>query len=242
MRATGKKGLRVVEAGSAVVALMRDPDDTKQVFRLLDAMTSGTPAAFREKFALSRGGARLLERRPKVLDVLQDRAALAALPAGSVGRAYLAFMQRDDLSADFLVRASAQTPIGARPDDVGNYIEMRLRDTHDLWHVVTGYGGDLLGEAALLAFTFMQTYSPGIGVLAAIGVYKADDPDSRRLILDAFARGARSAWLPAVEWEALLAEDLTTVRQQLRLYDPPCYEPFYAKDLPPGGLFGDRAA
>ena len=34
----------------------------------------------------------------------------------------------------------------------------RLRDIHDLFHVITGYGRDALGELCLLAFTNAQHY------------------------------------------------------------------------------------
>lgn len=33
----------------------------------------------------------------------------------------------------------------------------RIRDLHDVFHVLTGYGRDLRGESAVLAFTIPQT-------------------------------------------------------------------------------------
>jgi ubiquinone biosynthesis protein COQ4 len=227
---------RPVEAVRSLVAVVRDPDDTSQVFRLLEAVSGGPPPSLVRRFAASRGGAELLSDRPEVLDVLRDRARLAALPEGSLGRAYLAFMERDGLTADWLVEAShAATPHeGASPTD---YVGRRLRDTHDLWHVVTGYGGDLLGEAALLAFTHAQTFAPGIGLLVSVALVRADDPDARRLIVDGWARGARAAWLPAQAWERMLAEPLEEVRARLRVGPPPSYDPVRTSDLPNGALF-----
>lgn len=168
--------------------------------------------------------------------------SVSFLPASSLGRAYLDFMRRDNLSAEFLVEVSAASAGAAPVDADSDYIGRRLRDTHDLWHVLTGYRGDLLGEAALLTFTFAQTHNFGIGVVAAVAALRADEPDARRLLLDAFARGARAAWLPAVAWEELLSIDLGQVRDQLRVGAPPVYEPFFARDLPPGGIFARQAA
>ena len=37
----------------------------------------------------------------------------------------------------------------------------RLRDTHDILHILTGYGRDTLGEQCVLAFLFHQRPSPG---------------------------------------------------------------------------------
>jgi len=229
--------IRAVTAVRSLYAVLQDPDDTKQVFRLLEAVAGGTPARFRQQFARSRGGARLLAERPDILAAIGDRARLAALPESTLGRAYLTFMARDQLSADFLVGASQAAGVVAHETDADGYIDARLRDSHDLWHVVTGYGGDLLGEAALLAFTYAQTFSPGIGLLVSAGLIRADDPDARRLMIDAFARGARAAWLPAVGWESLLATPLEEVRARLRVGPPATYEPFYARDLPAGGLW-----
>lgn len=45
----------------------------------------------------------------------------------------------------------------------------RMRDTHDLWHVLTGYSGDVLGETALLGFIFAQTGNPGVALIIALG-------------------------------------------------------------------------
>src|SRR3546814_14108504 len=42
----------------------------------------------------------------------------------------------------------------------------RLRDTHDLFHILTGYGRDALGEQCVLAFSYSQTPSWGTLFLA----------------------------------------------------------------------------
>ncbi len=234
---TVRRGLfgRAVTGAQALRAVLKDPDDTTEVFRLFDAVAGGESPRFVASFVASRAGARLLETKPDILSVLRDRAALASMPEGSLGRAYLAFMERDGLTADWLVGAS-EAVIPPTEDCDEAYIERRLRDTHDLWHVVTGYDGDLLGEGALLAFTFAQTWNAGVGVLISAGLLVASDPDARRLLADGFARGMRAAWLPGVSFEELLPRPLTEVRETLRVGPPPSYERFYARDLPPGGL------
>ncbi len=232
--------IRGLRAAQAVRALLRDPTDTTHVFRLLDAISGPSPRHLRERFIQSRAGARLLERRPRLLDRLSDREGLAALPEGSLGRAYLAFMSGDGLTPDGLVQAS-EVVEHRDEDEVTAWIGERMRDSHDLWHVVTGYRGDLLGESSLLAFTWAQTGTHALGLLAAIAVVKTKDPDGRRLILDGLARGLRAAWLPAAPWEELLAEDLGEVRARLRVGPAPVYEPFFAHELAPGELLA-RAA
>ena len=233
--------IRPVQAVSAVWRVLKDPSDTRQVFRLLSALSPALPRGLRKRFLASAGGQRLLESRPDLRARLRDRAALEALPERSLGRAYLRFMDATQITADGLVAASEEDDphVG---DDVDAFVGDRLRDAHDLWHALTGYGGDLTGEAALLGFTLAQTRAPGIAVLVAVGYAIARDPDVRRLMLDAFVRGLRSAWLPAVAWEELLEEDVDIVRIRLRVGAPPVYEPFHARDLPKGGLLAAHPA
>jgi ubiquinone biosynthesis protein COQ4 len=231
---------RAFRAAKAVHTLLRDPNDTAQVFRLIEALQGPTPRHLRRRLEASHTGARLLAERPRLLERLSDRRALAVLPEGSLGRAYLAFMDRGALTADGLVAASKVVE-RSDGDDANEWIGDRLRDSHDLWHVVTGYRDDLLGEASLLAFSFAQTGARGIGLLAAVAFTRMADPDHRRLLVDGLLRGLRAAWLPAVAWEELLAEDLEAVRARLRVGQPPAYEPVWAHELGAGGLLAHAA-
>lgn len=242
MQLAPKPQNRALRAVSAVRTLLRDPNDTAQVFRLIEALQGPTPKHLRARFEGSRTGAQLLAERPRLLERLHDRAGLAALPEGSLGRAYLAFMERGALTADGLVQASEVMSPASAGDEVAEWIGDRMRDTHDLWHVVTGYRDDLVGEVSLLAFIFAQTGTRALGVLAAVGLSRMTDPDHRRLVVDAFLRGLRAAWLPGLRWEELLAEDLERVRARLRVGPAPEYVPVYAHELPSGGLLSRAAA
>lgn len=225
--------IRPVEALRALRTLTRNPDDTGQVFRILRALPAGD-RTFR-RFRRSPSGQRLLAERPDLLAALNDRDALRALPPGSLGRSYVEFVASEQISAGGLVEASSE---GADPDrwiDAEHrYVGERLRDMHDLWHVVTGYGRDLLGEAALLAFTFAQTRTPGIGVIVGHALWKArgDFAPARPIIWQGFRRGLRAEWLPAQPWEQLLPEPLEDVREQLRVGPPPAYSQLRSQGAP----------
>ena len=107
----------------------------------------------------------------------------------------------------------------------------RMRDMHDLWHVVSGYHGDLIGEAAVLAMSYVQTKNPGVALIAAMGfVQTGGFPGARKTIKSGYARGKRAAWLPAVDWEAMLVLPLDEVRAKLGFDAPPAYEPIYTSD------------
>jgi ubiquinone biosynthesis protein COQ4 len=215
--------MRPLEAWRALRALARDPDDTAQVFRIVRALPSGDRV--RRRLRRRESGRRLLAERPDLLAALADREALLAMPPGSLGRCYAEFMSEEQISADGLVGASLEAGESRPVDEEQQYVGARLRDMHDLWHVVTGYGRDLLGEAALLAFTFAQTRTLGIGVIVGHALWKArgDFAPARGIIARGFRRGLRAEWLPAQPWEELLPRPLDEVRERLRVGEPPTY-------------------
>jgi ubiquinone biosynthesis protein COQ4 len=215
--------IRPLAAWRALRALLADPDDTSQVFRIVEALSGRTGERTYARFHRDETGARILRERRSLLDTLTDREALLALPPGSLGRCYAEFTAREQISADGLVDASRARGDVLDPDR--RLVFDRLRDQHDLWHVVTGYGRDLLGEAALLAFSFAQTRNPGIGLIVAVAFWKArHNREFRALLRGGWRRGRRAAWLPAADWEALLALPLDDVRRRLRVEVAPTYE------------------
>ncbi len=219
--------IRPLEALRGIRALMQDPDDTVRVFDVVSALSGRSGLRLYQRFRQTEAGQRILVERRDLLATLSDRQRLLALPPDSLGRSYGEFMKREDLTAEGLALASAEGGRGDLEDlpEERKLVGARLRDQHDLWHVVTGYGRDLAGEVALLSFTFAQTRNPGIGFIVAFAYRRArgDLRYARRLIRAAWRRGRRAAWLPAQDWEALLERPLADVRRALQVGDPPVY-------------------
>jgi ubiquinone biosynthesis protein COQ4 len=225
--------IRPLAALRAIRALIRHPDDTALVFEIIEALSGRTRARVFDRFRTTESGRRLLAERPNLLERLTNRDALLALPPGTLGRTYGEFMSREQISADGLVDASSNWLRDDLPDD-RRWFADRLRDTHDLWHVVTGYGRDLVGEASLLSFTYAQTRNLGIGFIVAVAYLRARGPfrPGRRLLRDGYRRGRRAAWLPGVEWEQLLDQPLARVREQLGVGEPTSYQPIRSEGAP----------
>ena len=57
--------------------------------------------------------------------------------------------------------------------DDASYIMLRLRQSHDIWHVVTGFGTDKVGEIALKAFEVAQARRPLVASIVAQFILKA---------------------------------------------------------------------
>ncbi|MGE5502680.1 MAG: Coq4 family protein, partial [Ignavibacteriales bacterium] len=99
---------------------------------------------------------------------------------------------------------------------------------HDVWHVLTGYGTDALGEACVVAFSYPQTKSLGFRVIAAAAANRARQTKLPHPYAAAVREGARNgkkaAWLPAVDYIALFSEDLESARARLGIARPVIYE------------------
>jgi len=217
--------LRPRDAWVALKALLANPEETEHVFTIVRALSGKTLVRGYNRFTSTATGRQILDEQRSLLTVLSDRTFLAALPEGSLGRRYLQFVEREQLSADGLVDASASEELPAHPG-LARYAA-RLRDMHDLWHVTCGYGRDVSGEACLLAFTVAQTRNPGLALIVVAGTLKIARASGDRRIFSAawsaFRAGRRAAWLPAVDWERLLGLPLEAVRAELGVTEPEVY-------------------
>ena len=217
----------------ALTRILRDPDDLPQVFTLIEALSGPTLHLLRRRMHATPAGAQLFRDRPELAPLLEDREALARLPEGSLGRAYLAFMESEGLSAAGIIAASeAGRATSIEGDTELDYLERRNRDSHDLWHAVTGYRGDVVGEVAILGFILAQTGNLGVGVIYSAMLVKTHDRrEARRVMLDGFRRGRRAAWFIDVPWETLLSRPVNEVRLELGIDTLPVYKPVLSAEL-----------
>jgi ubiquinone biosynthesis protein COQ4 len=214
--------LRWRTALRALRALLADPDDTAKAIELTYAIGRNDFERSFQRFAASACGRRLLEKRPSLADALSDRAALEALQERSFARAYLEYLDRNGFTATSLldlerrVRERWEREEGAPAlDPMRAWFRDRFILTHDLLHVMTGYGTDDIGEATLLAFSLGQVGGSATTLLTAgssATVWRHLGRRWPRYAFRAWRRGRRAARLAALPWEDLLALPLDTVR------------------------------
>ena len=222
-------------AGRALSALMRDPDDLPQVFTLIEAISGTAPHRLLRKFRRTEAGRRILREKPDIVPILADRDALRALPEGSLGRAYLEFVETEGISAEGIRDASLKNRERSIPEAFA-YLHCRMRDTHDLWHAVTGYKGDVRGELALLAFTLAQNWNLGVALIVGTAIVRGLGGGATETILDGYRRGHAAASLPGQDWESLLPLPLHQVRARLKLGAPAEYVPLRTTELRAQGI------
>jgi ubiquinone biosynthesis protein COQ4 len=213
------------KARTALRTLIADPERTEQVFELIDALAGNSGERGFQRFLKHPNAPELLTEKPSLLSTLSDLELLEGLPTGSFGREYAKFMRVAGLRADGLVDASDEAEMRRERvlDPDRQLFFDRLRDMHDLWHVLTGYGRDLAGEAANLAFTYAQNGNRGIGLIVLASAWlgpKTLDCHWQRYLWRAWRRGRRTEWLPAAKYEELLPLPLDEVRRRLRILPP----------------------
>ncbi len=209
----------------AIRRLIADPEQTHEVFTIIRALSGNALENAYQRFVTTEVGQRVLRNKIELLDTLQDRDHLQTFPRDSLGGHYLQFVTSENLSAEGLVDASDSAEINQLEGDLARFA-MRQRDMHDLWHTLTGYGRDTLGELCLLCFTYAQTKNRGIGFICLVGANKLSHEYGRgvyRAAWRAYQDGRRAAWLPAQDWEALLSVPISPLRTQLGIHAPQDY-------------------
>jgi ubiquinone biosynthesis protein COQ4 len=198
----------------ALHRLRKNPNDTRQVFVLSLAVSGSHLPVLLTKFLSSQSGVELLSRRAAIDSTSVDYDMLRALPADTLGGAYVRFLDDNGLDPDLF-----QAPPGLPPGVA--YIVQRMRQTHDLWHVITGHDSDIPGELSVLAFTWGQTGSPSMRLLATAGAirYSLTFRGIIGRVFRNYLRGKHTPFLGNVAWETMWHLPVAEVRARLQVRD-----------------------
>lgn len=202
--------LSTLHAARAFVGLVRDPNQLDAVFALADRFAA-------EPQDLSRFPPEMIARIEQMdqVPLLPPLEELRALPDGTLGRAYAAFMDANGLTAGALAYD--------RDDSMLHRFRKHTRSTHDLWHVVTGFGPDGVGELGLQGFYQAQLGGAFPLTLITAGLlhllWKHQELASP--VLDAVTDGWRAGQgadnLLGMDWTPHLGRPLAEVRAELHI-------------------------
>jgi ubiquinone biosynthesis protein COQ4 len=225
-----RNGPPKLEWGAALRSLRRllnDKEDTTAVFEIMRALNGAATAKAYHRLIESPKGGRIAYERVEFARLLMDDAWLDSLPAGSVGAAYRDFIRTEQLSAEGLVEISRIDGTGIDEPHPYAWMGRRTRDVHDIWHILSGYHRDGLGEACLVGFSYAQTRGLGwllIALGAASKVGRSPPYPYRKAIWQGYRRGKRAAWLLGEDYEALMAEPLESARRRLNITPATLYD------------------
>ncbi|MBV7267186.1 Coq4 family protein [Erythrobacter ani] len=229
--------------------LMKDKEDTSLVFKIYESLPSRNFMPRVRDLALSERGERLRRTEPSLPEILDDHAALRKTPKGSLAHAYCDFMETEGLSAAGLVAEADKLGRPKYPDLVQWFAD-RSRDTHDLFHVLTGYGRDALGEQCVLLFTHGQSPTQGhllIGFAGAANIkmqVKGSQAPVMGAVMQAKTTGKGASRLIEQPIRELLKLQIDEVRQALNIPEPTkyrdCHRIWKEEGIDPYNLLGSE--
>jgi ubiquinone biosynthesis protein COQ4 len=207
---------RLRRAFTALARVVANPDATDQVLVFSTAINAGSMPARIEQFFADPAGQRLFAER-RAIDSRTDLDALAALPPGTLGHEYVRFLRTHGLTPDVFDGSPADLS-----DERIAYVVQRMRQTHDLWHVVTGHETTPPGEIALQAFTYAQVRAPSSLILAVVGTLRGMRAERVAVgdVVAAYRAGASANRFVTFPWEDHWATPLADVRALLGLAAP----------------------
>jgi len=199
---------------AALTKFMQEPGKLESVFAVADTLKGGE---------LGQAMARHLLANPQVAEMARNRwtpqpldlAALQALPTESLGYCFFQHLHQagirpEDLRPDMIVQNDT------------DWLMRRFRQTHDIVHVLTGFGIDGPGELGVQAFNLAQNYSP-LGLLlifaGLLSAMKEQEPieDILKAIARGITLGLNAQLLLAHRFEEHWEKPLAQWRQELNL-------------------------
>lgn len=181
--------------------------------RMLAAASDRTRRTVLEELTADPQVAAALRQKRRLARIELSR--LAALPEGTLGRAFHQHMTANQISPEPLPRLPAS-------DDLA-YFRAHVRETHDLWHVVTGFAADVPGELGLQAFYLAQMPHHLAPLILAGGLLQAGTSAlaqrnlRMREIVRGWLLGRAAAPLFGVPWDELWAVPIAEIQARYRL-------------------------
>lgn len=153
--------------------------------------------------------------RDRYIPPAHDLDALLTLPPDSLGYIYATQMKKTGFNPNL------HAGMTARSD--GEYVELRLSQTHDLWHIITGFDTSVVGEIGLQAFHLPQFPYPLATMLVATSLISTTlrEPETLPKLLEAIAQGFQmgktAKSLFSQKWEEGWEKPLTQWQAQLNI-------------------------
>lgn len=202
--------------GMAIRALLvlKDKNDDPHWARLLHlALDEDTYRRLASQMRRSVEGSKLLDQQRTIPEgVTLD--SLAALPEGTLGHRWAHYYREQGIhpfTFDFSI------------EDDAHFLAKRYRETHDIHHLITGYGIDPLGEIELQAFYWGNLRFRHAAVIVLAWLLGAQFkyvswrsiPASFRRIRQAYRRGKASRMILAVPFDTMWERPVSEIAAEV---------------------------
>ena len=204
----------IIRFAKLFISLTKNPGNLDMVFQISDSVDkSEILKTYVDHISKYPTGPQALESKHRLGAV--DLASLEALPEGTLGQVFASHMKAHNLRLEDIPTKDA--------DSQGEYVIAHLYETHDIWHVVTGFRTDIAGELGLQAFYLAQF--PGVlsSVLLAAGllntaILQMDDRENRmNSIVRGWQLGRQARPLFGYRWDLAWEKSIAEVRTELTL-------------------------
>ena len=215
--------LRAANNLKLLAAIGRSGGDLSSVADLVDNMIDSPQMVDSiRRFKEVAGGAEMLEQRYPPLQPDIERPI--QLPEGSLGWVYAE-----------LIRGLNYDPEFFRPRPIASeaqWLTQRVATTHDIHHVVAGFGTMPAGESGVLAITAAQIGFPAYVLLTTAGQLASSRFQLQRYeeiaqaVAHGMAIGHQAHCLVAVRWEEGWERPVSDWRLELGIRDPAAGEAY----------------
>jgi ubiquinone biosynthesis protein COQ4 len=224
-----------------LVRWIRTPSDLPNAFACVFSLAG--PSVDREfrAFAQHPVGRGLLAESPRgdLNALLSNEEKLEAMPEGSFGRAYLDYLDQEGMaSAEAFLEAAGLDGHARRlgwSDDQLWFVK-RMANSHDLFHVLSGYDRSIIGEIGVDVYTAGQIPLLPLKLMLPyfLSMSPGQFPTWFRFVRAAYRNGRQTPSLACVDYEAMFPLPLDEVRAQLGV---PSLGEVHPQGLPRPGKF-----
>ncbi len=174
--------LQSLKMVAGLATFLKDPSSLDSIFAVSNSVKDGPLGEQTVRHLLSNSQFKALVDegwRPARIDLQK----LQTLPEGSLGRCYADQLISQGITPDTLIDPSPVT-------NANEFVIHRLKETHDIVHVLTGFGVDGISEIGLQGFNLAQNRSP-LAVMLIFGsmLSSLQNDDPLEPLLRALAHG-----------------------------------------------------
>lgn len=183
------------------------------------------------RFQANADAVKFMMEDPRIAALCRERyrgtpytpSELIKFPPGSLGHEFAKSMIANNYDPEFYRDYYGEEPYVFETDE--QYLRFRIRQTHDIVHVLTGFGvSDFPGELGMQAFHAAQTRRPFSIGLVGFGfiriILKPDElPETLRQVAKGLAMGFAARSLVAERFEDDWSKTVDAWRKELGLVD-----------------------